>query len=180
MHYYFQELYLKKQNKYTSIFDYIGLFLNLKHCITKADHKLKDILVIHAILHSFPCFNIQDIVKQNLFDKEKDLTLDILTMELISIYKYSECNCLANKKNKKAKFDQIALFTKSLLSSNDSRKKKKKVKNLDKGKKSQTQPAGTKCYICGQEGHWALEYTSKTNKNSFQPRGSTNLAIEQL
>jgi len=88
-------------------------------------------------------------------------------MELISIYKYSEYNCLADKKDKKAKFDQIALFTKFLLSSNDSRKKKKKVKNLDKGKKSQTQPAGTKCYICGQEGHWALEYTSRTNKNSF-------------
>ena len=118
--------------------DHIRLFLNLKHYITEADHKLKNILVIHGILHSFPCFNIWDVVKQNLFDKEKDLTLDILTIELISIYKYSKCNCLANKKDKKAKFDQIAFFTKSLSSSNNSRKKRKKVKNLDKKKKSQT------------------------------------------
>jgi len=106
--------------------------------------------------------------------------LDILTTELISVYDYSECDCLANKKDKKAKSDQMALFTKSLSSLNNSRKKGKKVKHLDKGKKPQTWSTGTKYYVCGQERHWAPEYNSKTNKNSYQPGGAANLAVEQL
>ena len=118
--------------------NYIRSFLNLKCYITEASHKLEDILVVHVILYSLSCFNIQDVVKQNLLNKEKGLTLDILTVELISVYNYSECDCLANKKDKKAKSDQMALFTKSLSSLNNSRKKGKKVKHLDKGKKPQT------------------------------------------
>jgi len=43
--------------------DYISSFLNLKHHITKARHKLDDILVVYAILYSLPCSNIWDIVK---------------------------------------------------------------------------------------------------------------------
>ena len=93
--------------------------------------------------------------------------MDIFTAELISVYEYSEHDCLADKKNKKAKSDQMALFTKSSSSSNDSRKKGKKVKYLDKGKKSQTQPVGIKYHICSQEGHWAPECTSRTNKDLF-------------
>ena len=43
--------------------DYIGSFLNSKRYITKAGHKLDDILVVYAILYSLPCSNIWDIVK---------------------------------------------------------------------------------------------------------------------
>jgi len=146
--------------------DHIGSFLNLKHCITEAGHKLEDILVVHVILHSLPCSNIWDVVKWNLLDKGKGLTLDILTAELISVHDYSEHDCLADEKDKKAKSDQIALFTKPLSSLNDSRKREKKAKHLDKGKKPQTQPAGTKCHVCGQEGHWAPKCTSKVNRDS--------------
>ena len=65
-------------------------------------------------------------------------TLDILAVELISIYDYFGYDCFADKKDKKAKSDQIALFTKPLSSSNNSRKKKKKAKYFDKEKKTQT------------------------------------------
>jgi len=135
VHYYFQELYLRKWDEHTSMSDHIGSFLNLKHHITEASHKLEDILVVYAILHSLPRSNIWDVVKQNLLNKGKGLILDVLTVELISVYNYSEHDRLANEKDKKAKSDQIALFTKPLLSSNDSRKRGKKAKHLDKGKK---------------------------------------------
>jgi len=160
--------------------DHIGSFLNLKRHITEASHKLEDILIVHAILHSLLCSNIWDIVKQNLLDKGKDLTLDVLTAELISVYDYSKHDHLADEKNKKAKSDQIALFTKPLSSSNDSRKRGKKAKYLNKEKKPRTQPIGTKCHVCGQEGHWAPKCTSKVNRDSSQPKVSANLAIEQL
>jgi len=180
VHYYFQELYLRKWDERTSMSDHIGSFLNLKCHITEAGHKLEDILVVYAILHSLPCSNIWDIVKWNLLDKGKGLTLDVLTAELISVYDYSEHDRLADKKDKKAKSDQIALFTKPSLSLNDSRKRGKKVKHLDKGKKPRTRPAGTKCHVCSQEGHWAPECTSKVNRDLSQPGVSANLAIEQL
>jgi len=60
--------------------NHIWSFLNIKHCITKAGHKLDNILVINAILHSLSCSNIWDIVKHDLLDKGKSLTLNILTM----------------------------------------------------------------------------------------------------
>ena len=63
VHYYFQELYLRKWNERTSMSDHIGSFLNLKGRITEAGHKLEDILVVHAILHSLPRSNIWDVVK---------------------------------------------------------------------------------------------------------------------
>ena len=180
VHYYFQELYLRKWDERTSMSNHIWSFLNLKHRITEASHKLEDILVVHAILHFLPHSNIWDIVKWNLLDKGKGLTLDVLTAELISVYNYSEHDHLADKKDKKAKSDQIALFTKPSSSSNDSIKRGKKAKHLDKGKKPWTRPAGTKCHVCSQEGHWAPECTSKVNRDSSQPGVSANLAVEQL
>jgi len=87
----------------------------LKHYITEARHKLDDILVVHAILHSLPHSNIWDIVKQNLLDKGKVLTLDLLSAELISVYDHAEHNHQANKNEKKSKSDQMLLLAKSAL-----------------------------------------------------------------
>ena len=112
IHYYFQELYLKKWDERTSMSDHIGSFLNLKRRIAEAGHKLDDVLIIHAILHSLPRSNIWDVVKQNLLDKGKGLTLDILTAELISVHDYAERDRLADKKEKKAKSDQVVLLSK--------------------------------------------------------------------
>jgi len=123
IHYYFQELYLKKWDKCTSMLDHIGSFLNLKCHIVEAGHKLDDILVVHAILHSLSHTNIWDIIRRNLLEKGKGLTLDILSAELISVHDYSECDCLANEKENMLKSEQTALFTKSSLSSTHSEKK---------------------------------------------------------
>jgi len=98
--------------------DHIGSFLNLKRRITEAGHKLDDILVVHAILHSLSCSNIWDIVKWNLLDKEKVLTLDLLSAELISVHDYAERNRQANKNEKKSKSNQMLLLAKSALSLN--------------------------------------------------------------
>jgi len=132
IHYYFQELYLKKWDEHISMSDHIGSFLNLKHRIVEAGHKLDDILVVHAILHSLPHTNIWNVVRRNLLDKGKGLTLDILSTELIFVHDYSECNCLANEKENMLKSEQTALFTKSSLSSTYSEKRPWRGKSNDK------------------------------------------------
>jgi len=115
--------------------DHIGSFLNLKHHITEARHKLDNILVVHAILHSLPCSNIWDIVKRNLLDKGKVLTLDLLSAELISVHDHTERNCQANKNEKKSKSDQMLLLAKSALPlSYSGRKGKRRDKPGDKSR----------------------------------------------
>ena len=145
IHYYFQELYLKKWDERTSMSDHIRSFLNLKRRIIEAGHKLDDILVIHAILYSLPCTNIWDIVRCNLLDKEKGLTLDILSAELISVHNYSKHDCLANEKENMLKSEQMALFTKSLSSSIHSEKRPWRGQSNDK---LPICPSSTKCHIC--------------------------------
>ena len=58
VYYYYQELYIKKWNKYTIILDHIRPFLNLHYYIIKASQKLKDIYLIHAMLFFLPCLTI--------------------------------------------------------------------------------------------------------------------------
>jgi len=177
IHYYFQELYLKKWDKCTSMSDHIRSFLNLKHCIVEAGHKLDDILVVHAILHSLPHTNIWNIIRRNLLDKGKGLTLDILSAELISVHDYSKRDRLANEKENMLKSEQTALFTKSSLSSTHSEKRPWRGKSNNK---PPICSSGTKCHICGKKGHWAPECHSKPfrRNDSYHPEGSANLAVE--
>jgi len=72
--------------------DHINYFLNLHRRITEAGEKLDDIHVVHAILLSSPHSSIWDVVKQNLLDKEKALTLDMVSVELISVHDCNECD----------------------------------------------------------------------------------------
>jgi len=178
IHYYFQELYLKKWDEHTSMSDHIGSFLNLKRCIVEAGHKLDDILVVHAILHSLPRTNIWDIVRRNLLDKGKGLTLDILSAELISVHDYSKRDCLADEKENMLKSEQTALFTKSSPSSTRSEKRPWRGKSNDK---PPIRPSSIKCHICGKEGHWAPECHSKPfrRNDSYRPEDSANLAVER-
>jgi len=109
--------------------------LNLKHHITKARHKLDNILVVYAILHSLPCSNIWDIIKQNLLDKGKALTLDLLSTELISVYNHTKHDRQANKNEKKSKSDQMLLLAKSALPlSYSGRKERKKGRPGDRSR----------------------------------------------
>jgi len=159
--------------------DHIGSFLSLKRHIVEAGHKLDDIFVVHAILHSFPCTNIWDVVRYNLLDKRKGLTLDILSAELIFVHDYSEHDHLANEKENMLKSEQMALFTKSLLSFTHSEKRPWRDKSNDK---PPICLSSTKCHICGKEDHWAPECYSKPfrRNDSYCSEGSANLAVECL
>ena len=68
--------------------DHIGSFLQLCHCITESGQKLEDIHIVHAILLSLSCSGIWDVVKQNLLDKGSGLTLNAVTVKLLSV---SDC-----------------------------------------------------------------------------------------
>jgi len=81
------------------------------------------------------------------------MILDILTAKLISIYKYSKHNHLANKNDKRAKLEQIALLTKSGLSSNPFGRKPRKGKSNNKSKKPNPYPIGTRYYIHSKRGY---------------------------
>jgi len=186
-HYYLQELYLKKWDERTSMSDHIGSFLNLKHHITEAGHKLDDILVVHAILHSLPCSNIWDIVKWNLLDKEKALTLDLLSTELISVHDHAKRDHQANKNEKKSKSDQMLLLAKSALPlSYSGRRERREGRPGDRSRWPRGHPIGTKYYICNQEGHWVSECpTDKSNSKdskgeTHQFGSSANIAVDHL
>jgi len=92
IHYYYQDLYAKKWDECTIMSDHISYFLNLRCHIIEAGEKLDDIHVVHAILLSLPRSSIWDVVKQNLLDKEKTLTLDMVSAELISVHDCNERN----------------------------------------------------------------------------------------
>jgi len=164
--------------------DHIGSFLNLKHCITEAGHKLDNILVVHAILHSLPHSNIWDIVKQNLLDKEKAFTLDFLSAELISVHNHAERDHQANKNEKKSKSNQMLLLAKSTPPQNYSGRRGGRPN--DRSRRPRNCPTGTRCYTCNQEGHWASECpTNKSSSKSYkgetyQSGGSANLAVDHL
>ena len=83
--------------------DHIGYFLNLRHYIIEAGEKLDDIHVVHAILLSLPRSSIWDVVKQNLLDKGKALTLDMVSAELISVHDRNERDQVVEETEKKAK-----------------------------------------------------------------------------
>ena len=133
----------------------------------------------NVIFYFLPHTNIWDIIKCNLLDKKKDLILDIFTVELISVHNYSKHNCLANKKKKMLKLEQIALFTESTTSSTYSGKKSWKGQSNDK---PSTCSFGTKSHICDKEDYWTPEYHYKSIKrnNSHRPKASANLAIKCL
>lgn len=66
--------------------NHIGSFLHLYHCIAESSQKLDKVYVVHVILLSLPCFGTWDVVKQDLLDKNSNLTLYIVTTELLMDY----------------------------------------------------------------------------------------------
>ena len=176
IHYYYQELYTKKWDKHTTMSDYIGFFLNLHHHIIKAGQKLEDIYLIHPILLSLPCLTIWDIVKQNLLDKRKILTLDMVTAELIAVTDWNKWDHQAEETEKKAKAEQLALFVKSGSSGveGSSEGNKKRLK------KSKRKPKPTDEYHrCHQKGHWNNNCPNVSNERKISEE-SANLTVDSL
>jgi len=129
--------------------NHIGYFLNLCHRIIEAGKKLDDIHVVHAILLSLSYSSIWDVIKQNLLDKGKALTLDMVSAKLISVHDCNERDQVIEETKKKTKAEQLALFVKTTGSSGNSAKKNKKGKLVDKSKKPKVWPPGTQCNTCG-------------------------------
>ena len=73
--------------------EHIGSLLQLCHHITESGENLEDIHIIYAILLSLPCSNIWDVVKQNLLDKGNRLTLNTVTVELLSVFDCIKREC---------------------------------------------------------------------------------------
>lgn len=82
------------------------------------------------MLLSLPYLTIWDVIKQNLLDKRKTLTLDMMTTKLIAVTNQTEWDCQAKKTEKKAKAEQLALFAKleSLDAEDFSGENKKRLK----------------------------------------------------
>ena len=130
--------------------DYIGSFLNLYCHIIKAGQKLENIHLIYAMLLSLPHLTIWDVIKQNLLNKRKTLTLDMITTKLIAITNQTKQDCQAKKTEKKAKAEQLALFAKlkSLDTEDFSEGNKKRLK------KGKIKPKPTdKYHTCHQKKH---------------------------
>ena len=144
--------------------DHISYFLNLHHHIIEAGEKLDDIHVVHAILLSLPHSSIWDVIKQNLLDKGKALTLNMVSAKLISIHNCNECDQVVEETEKKAKAEQLVLFVKATGSFENSAKKNKKRKLVDKSKKPKVWLFGTKCNTYRQKGHWSPECPNKSTK----------------
>jgi len=89
--------------------DHISYFLNLCHSIIEASEKLDNIHVVYAILLSLLCSIIWDVIKQNLLDKGKALTLNIVSTELISVHDHNEHDRNVEETKKKTKAKQLAL-----------------------------------------------------------------------
>ena len=176
IHYYYQELYTKKWDKHTTMSDYIGFFLNLHHHIIEVGQKLEDIHLIHPMLLSLPCLTIWDIVKQNLLDKRKILTLDMVTAELIAVTDWNKWDHQAEETEKKAKAEQLALFVKSGSSGveGSSEGNKKRLK------KSKRKPKPTDEYHrCHQKGHWSNNCPNVSNERKISEE-SANLTVDSL
>ena len=181
VHYHYQELYTKKWDKQTTMFDHIGSFLHLQRRINDSGQTLDDIHVIHAILLSLPRSGLWDIVKQNLLDKGTALTLDIVTAELLSVHNRTERKCILDETEKRQKSDQMALIAKLSLNSSARDSTPGTKKKFKKGKfKPWKRPTDTTCHNCGKKGHWSSDCPKKgeSRDDYSKPGGSAHIAIQ--
>jgi len=181
VHYYYQELYIKKWDEQTMMSDHIGSFLYLRRRINDSGQTLDDIHVIHAILLSLLHSSLWDIVKQNLLDKGMALTLDIVTAELLSVHNRTEREHILDEMEKRQKSDQMALIAKSSLNSSARGSTPGTKKKFKKGKfKPWKQPTDTTCHNCGEKGHWSSDCPKKgeSRDDHSKPGGSAHIAIQ--
>ena len=88
----------------------------------------------------------------------------MVSVKLISIHDRNECDQVVEETEKKAKAEQLVLFVKATGSFENSTKKNKKRKLVDKSKKPKVWLFGTKCNMYRQKGHWFPECPNKSTK----------------
>ncbi len=177
VHYLYQEIYSKKWDERTPMSDHIGYFLRVRQQIIEAREKLDETQVIHAILLSLPHTNVWDVVRQNLLDKGKNLTMEVVTAELVAVHERLLRDKQAEEVSEKVKADQLALLSRQSGSSSGSGGKGGKKSKKGKGKRK-AKPED-ECFNCHQKGHWKGDCPSAP-KNEKKPGGkSANLTVEE-
>ena len=88
----------------------------------------------------------------------------MVSVKLISIHDRNECDQVVEETEKKAKAEQLVLFVKATGSFENSAKKNKKRKLVDKSKKPKVWLFGTKYNMYRQKGHWFPECPNKSTK----------------
>jgi hypothetical protein len=179
VHYQYQQLYLKKWERNSPILDHIAFFLNIHHCFIKAGHRVDDITVINTLLLSLPHTATWKVVKQNLLDQGDQLTLEIVSTELATVYERTVQEDLAGGVKTLALVMKDGSPNSSKSDSNTGSNKGgngKKGKGKGKGKQ-QPKPEDI-CHTCGEKGHWSPMCPKKPKKgNSGQKPNSTNIAV---
>ena len=110
VHYYFEDLYTRKYDESTSMADHIAAMLDLGLKIKAAGEEIPNIHIARALVLSLPQTQTWELVKVQLFSKEK-LTLDIVSTELQATAnrtaheKKSETTFLSGKKQASGKGD---------------------------------------------------------------------------
>jgi hypothetical protein len=128
--------------------DYITFYLNIHRHFIKAGHSVDEVTVINAVLLSLPCTTTWEIIKQSLLYQGTNLTLEMVTMELVTVYEQMVQEDLAGG------IKTLALVAKqgnsgSNKNGNKNQQKKKNGSGWRQAKLEDT------CHTCREKGHWS-------------------------
>ena len=160
VHYYFEDLYTRKYDESTSMADHIAAMLDLGLKIKAAGEEIPDIHIARALVLSLPRTQTWELVKVQLFSKEK-LTSDIVSTEL---------QATANRTAHEKKSETAFLAGKKQASGKGDSKKKG-----GRGPKPDDE-----CRYCHSKGHWISKCPKREEDEKKNNRGSANLAVSNL
>lgn len=164
VHYFFEELYMKKYVDGTPMADHIAKMLDIRNRITAAGEDLPDINIARALILSLPKTPTWELIKIQLFG------LDTLTSEIVSTKLQAE----ANRRMREKSGTETALHTNS---GKRSKKGKGKPNESSKGPK----PDDVYRY-CKGTGHWANKCPRREEDEKAKRGGgeSSNLTVRNL
>src|ERR1700675_1278411 len=172
VHYFFEELYVRKYVDGTPMADHIAAMLDIKRQIEDTGEKLEDLHVARAMVLSLPKTQTWDIIKIQLFDIESSK----LTSELVSTK-------LQAKANRRAR-DKASGNTALLAHGRGKRAGKSKGKGGKENGKGHEKPgpASTdECWYCHETGHWANKCPKREEDDRKKKQGqSANLTVSHL
>jgi hypothetical protein len=162
VHYYFEDLYTRKDVDGTSMADHIAAMLNIKQQINDAGESLDDIHVARAMVLSLPKTQSWDIIKIQLFDLEPAK----LTIDMVSTKLQSEANHPTHEKGA----SNSALYVQK--------------KDTHKHKKGSGKGPYAICHDEGHSGHKAKEcphdYKDRDKAKAESQPQSTNFTVSNL
>jgi hypothetical protein len=154
--------------------DHIAFYLNICHRFIKAGHSVDEVTVINAMLLSLPRTATWEIVKQSLLYQGTNLTLEMVTTELVTVYEWMVQEDLAGG------VKTLALVAKQGNSGSNKNSNKNQQKKKNSSGWRQAKPEDT-CHTCGEKGHWSPACPKKPKKStSGQNVNSAHLTVNKL